>query len=381
MKKILVLATAGAGGDLQPLLAVALGLHQRGHKLIFFGDTTVAATLKSMGIETIGAAPEHDLGPRLLALGKERQGLDLAAQADLTRRRLAMWSQELAPAVEGLLRQQRVDLLVTSLFGVGVAHLVSTQSSLPWCVINSTFYVGPHPPRPLEHDFHERTVLLFRSYFLPLLEYAPLVLHATDPVFDYHHTVLPARHHYVGPLLWEAPAPLPAYLAESGAPRVLVTLSSMVQDDLPLAQAALAALATRPVRVVLTLGSGRQSTALPLLPSNARVETYVPHSAVLERARLLLSHAGHGSVMKALWYGVPMVLVPWGRDQPGVAARAEQLGVARVVARDQLTDARLTEAITHVLEEPHYQQRAQEISHRLQAEAPVLAACEWIEQM
>jgi len=62
--------------------------------------------------------------------------------------------------------------------------------------------------------------------------------------------------------------------------------------------------------------------------------------------------------MKALWYGVPMVLVPWGRDQPGVAARAEQLGVARVVARDQLTDTRLSEAITHVLEDPHYQHRA-----------------------
>jgi MGT family glycosyltransferase len=241
--------------------------------------------------------------------------------------------------------------------------------------------VGPDPPRPLEHDFHERTVLLFRSYFLPLLEHAPLVLHATDPVFDYNHTVLPARHHYVGPLLWEAPAPLPVYLAEPGAAFVLVTLSSMVQDDLPLAQAALAVLAPRPVRVVLTLGSGRQPTELSPLPSNARVEPYVPHSAVLERARLLLSHAGHGSVMKALWYGVPMVLVPWGRDQPGVAARAEHLGVARVLARDQLTDARLTEEITHVLEEPHYQQRAQEISHRLQAEAPVRAACGWIEQL
>ena len=380
MKKILILATAGAGGDLQPLLAVALGLRQRGHELIFFGDTTVVATLKSMGIETFGAAPEHDLGPRLLALSKERQGLDLAAQAALTRQRLTMWSQELAPVVEGLLHDQQVNLLVTSLFGVGIAQQVSTQGRFSWCVINSTFYVGPHPPRSLEQDFHERTVLLFRSYFIPLLEEAPLVLHATDPVFDYNHTALPARHHYVGPLLWEAPAAIPAYLAEPGPPWVLVTLSSMVQDDLPLAQAALATLASHPLRVILTLGGDRQQVVLPV-PPNARVEPYVPHSVVLERAKLLLSHAGHGSVMKALWYGVPMVLVPWGRDQPGVAARAEQLGVARVVARDQLTDARLTESLTQVLEDRRYQQRAQEISRRLQAEAPVATACRWIEQL
>jgi UDP:flavonoid glycosyltransferase YjiC (YdhE family) len=381
MKKILILATAGAGGDLHPLLAVAFGLRQRGHHLVIFGDTTVAAAVRGMGLEMIEAAPEHDLGPRLVALNKERQGLEVAAQAELARQRLSLWSQELVPAVESLLHEQRAELLLTSLFGVGVAQLVSAQSGISWCVINSTFYVGPHPPRPLEHDFHARTLLLFRSYFIPLLAQAPLVLHATDPVFDYNHTALPATHHYVGPLLWEALAPIPTYLTEPGAPWVLVTLSSLVQDDLPLAQAALAALAPHPVRVVLTLGGGHQPAALHPVPPNARVEPYVPHSAVLERSRLLLSHAGHGSVMKALWYGVPLVLVPWNRDQPGVAARAEHLGVARVVAREQLTDVLLSEAITGVLEDPHYQQRAQVVSRRLQADAPVATACELIEQM
>jgi UDP:flavonoid glycosyltransferase YjiC (YdhE family) len=102
MKKIIVLATAGAGGDLQPLLAVAFGLRERGHHLIIFGDTTVVAALRGMDIETIGTAVEHDLGPRLIALSKERQGLALAEQAELTQRHLTMWSQELAPTVESL---------------------------------------------------------------------------------------------------------------------------------------------------------------------------------------------------------------------------------------------------------------------------------------
>ena len=42
MKKILVLATAGAGGDLQPLLAATLALRERGHSLVLFGDASVA---------------------------------------------------------------------------------------------------------------------------------------------------------------------------------------------------------------------------------------------------------------------------------------------------------------------------------------------------
>ncbi len=54
---------------------------------------------------------------------------------------------------------------------------------------------------------------------------------------------------------------------------------------------------------------------------NARVEKTVSHAAVFERAALLVSHAGHGSVMKALWFGRPMVLVPWGRESSSSGRR------------------------------------------------------------
>jgi UDP:flavonoid glycosyltransferase YjiC (YdhE family) len=69
------------------------------------------------------------------------------------------------------------------------------------------------------------------------------------------------------------------------------------------------------------------------VPANAHVEQVAPHSAVLNKGRLLVTHAGHGSVMKALRQGRPMVLRALGRDQARVAARAEALGVAEVVAR------------------------------------------------
>ncbi len=78
----------------------------------------------------------------------------------------------------------------------------------------------------------------------------------------------------------------------------------------------------------------------------------------------------HGIVAKALYFGVPMVLVPWGRDQPGVAARAEALGVARVVERDGLTPETLAEAIRAVLENPSYAERARYHSERLRDESP-----------
>lgn len=380
MKKILILATAGAGGDLQPLIAVTLGLIERGHEILVFGDASVASAIQDLGIETIIAPPAYDFGPRLIAAIREGQALDPAAQGNLVQERTAAWASEFAAAVQPLIREHKPDLLLTSLFGVGVAQLACLDTNLPWGVINSTFYVGPNPPRPLESDFSGRAVPLIR-YFVPLLAHAQLILHATDPIFDYNHTDLPPAHHYVGPLIWESPAPIPNYLQEPGDPWVLVTLSSQQQDDVGLAQVALQALAQQPVRVMLTIGGGHQATEIQHIPNNARVEHYLPHSKVLAHSRLLVSHAGHGSVMKALWYGVPMVLIPWGRDQPGVAARAEHLGVAKVVAREQLTDERLANAIQLVLDDWRMRETVSDTAQRLRSQNPVAVACELLEQI
>jgi UDP:flavonoid glycosyltransferase YjiC (YdhE family) len=76
-----------------------------------------------------------------------------------------------------------------------------------------------------------------------------------------------------------------------------------------------------------------------------------------------------------------MVLVPWGRGQPGVAARAEALGVAKVIPREVLSGVRLAEAVTAVLETPQYRVEVQRHSKRLQSQNPVGVACQAIETL
>jgi MGT family glycosyltransferase len=154
----------------------------------------------------------------------------------------------------------------------------------------------------------------------------------------------------------------------------LCTLSSLVQDDLPIARTTLAALAHRPRRVVVTLGPGHSVGDVGTIPANAHVEQYIPHSAILGNASLLVSHAGHGSVMKALRYGVPMVLVPWSRDQFGVAARAEALGAALVVPRESLTIHSMAEAIDRVSHQPEFRWAAESEARRLGEERPIATA-------
>jgi len=382
MSRFLIVATGGAGGDLPPLIAAAQALRERGHETSFIGDAAVDRTLSGLGLEVQVLPAELNLGPRLASAVREAMtttGGDLKAAGPMVERALAAWAKEVAGPVGQAIVQLRPDAAVTSLFGVEV--MKEADLSSPWAVVNSTFYVGPNPPRPVEEDIGPRAIPLILRY-ARLIEAADMVLHATDPVFDFSFDRLPARHHYVGPLgLWEPRLDTPSYLEEPGDPWVLVSISSQLQDDLPLAEAALVALADKPVRVVLTVGPDHEPEEVSVRPANAHVEQVVPHSAVLKRGVLLVSHGGHGSVMKALWEGKPMVLVPWGRDQPGVAARAHALGVAEVVARGDGSEVTLAAAIDRVLASSEMREAATSHATRLQTTDPPGTAATLLESL
>jgi UDP:flavonoid glycosyltransferase YjiC (YdhE family) len=61
-------------------------------------------------------------------------------------------------------------------------------------------------------------------------------------------------------------------------------------------------------------------------PDNVTVTRWVRHADVLPHCSAVITHGGHGTVMKALIAGVPLVVVPLGRDQPGNAARMIRVG-------------------------------------------------------
>jgi hypothetical protein len=382
VSRYLIVATGGAGGDLQALIAAALALRSPGHETSFVGDASVARAVTGLGLDVHILPPELDLGPRLAAAIREAMAMtggDILAAGPIVEDRVAAWARDASVPVSELLSRLAPAAIITSLFGVEVVQ--EARPDRPWAVVNSTFYMGPNPPRPIEEDIGARAVPLLSRY-ARLVDAADMVLHATDQVFDFSFDGLPAGHHYVGPLgLWEPALQPPGYLGEPGDPWVLVSISSQLQDDLPLAEAALKALAGRPVRVVLTLGPGHRPEEIAIRPANARIEQVVPHSAVLKRGALLVSHAGHRSVMKALWEGVPMVLMPWGRDQPGVAARAHALGVAEVVQRGDGADLALAAAIDRALSSNRMREQAAGHAARLQATDPPAVAAALLESL
>jgi MGT family glycosyltransferase len=176
----------------------------------------------------------------------------------------------------------------------------------------------------------------------------PLLLYATAEPFEYPRRDWPPNVVMVGPLAWDPPAEQPPWLADVAGPVVLVTTSSEFQDDGRLVRTAFEALADEPVTVVATL----PASEVPELrvPSNARVERFLPHSAVLDRAACAITHGGMGATQKALSHGVPVCAVPFGRDQHEVARRVEVAGAGTRLPARRLDAGRLRRAVRQAVD-------------------------------
>jgi MGT family glycosyltransferase len=177
---------------------------------------------------------------------------------------------------------------------------------------------------------------------------ASVVIAYTAEPFEYPRSDWPAKLRLVGPGLWEPPADPPVWLDTLDQPLVLVTCSTLFQNDRRLAEVAAAALAGGPFEVVVTT-AGIDPTGLPAA-ANVRVERFLPHAPLLDRAACVVCHAGMGITQKALAHGVPVVAVPFGRDQPEVARRVEVAGAGVRLPARKLTPERLRDAVLRAIE-------------------------------
>jgi UDP:flavonoid glycosyltransferase YjiC (YdhE family) len=169
---------------------------------------------------------------------------------------------------------------------------------------------------------------------------APLTLYFTAEPFEYPRP-LPEGVLMVGPDTWDPPAELPIEVPDGNRPLALVTCSSEFQDDGAIAAAALEGMAGR-WRLVIT-AAAVDPAGLPRR-ADAVVARFLPHRPLLERASVVVCHGGMGIAQKALAHGVPVCVVPWGRDQLDVAARVEEAGAGVRLSRRRLTPARLAAA-------------------------------------
>ena len=365
--------TSPAIAHVYPFAGILLELQRRGHRIVLRTMAAEVDRMRQLGFDADAIDPAIDRGEfddwrrrkplaTLLRLGElycDRGELD-------------------GPDLQSLIDEKHPDMLLTDVNTWGAAA-VAERAGLPWVAISPytpvlrskgwpPFGPGLPPARgPLgrAREALARRVVLDAATriamprinelragvaglpplpdFDAVLRRAPQMLVTTAEPLEYAHDDWEPQVRMVGPTTWEPPSPPPPWLDEIDGPIVLVSTASDYQGDTDIVRVAIAALAEEPVTVVATMPVGA-SLGFPL-PANARVTGFVPHGPLLDRAVCAITHGGMGVTQKALARRVPVVVVPWGRDQFEVAARVEHAGAGVRLPRERLTPARVRDAV------------------------------------
>ena len=399
--------TSPALGHLFPMTPLLLELRSRGHHVHV---RTLAGQVERMEALGLDASPTD---PRVEAIDNEdwRAGNARAALASVVSTFVARGKHD-APDLEQAIAQQQPDLLIVDInaWGAGVA---AEASGLPYVTFSP--YTPPirsvgTPPfgpgfkprpgllgrlrdgllRPLVMGAAEKAMgpgiaELRTSRGLPpeasadaFFRRAPLMVVTTAEPFEYHHDDWGPDIMMIGASAWEPPGELPAdlldWLDRADRPLVVVTTSSEFQDDGVLARTALEALAGEPVSVVVTMPAGVPEDLN--VPSNVRVERFLPHGPLLQRASVAVTHGGMGATQKALSHGVPVCAVPFGRDQLEVAMRVEVSGAGTRVPARKLSAEKLVVAVREAMDR---REGARRVAEGYLATGGVAAAADAIE--
>jgi MGT family glycosyltransferase len=201
-----------------------------------------------------------------------------------------------------------------------------------------------------------------------LMDRADRILVCSSPSYDFGSASVPANTRYVGPQLDFADRGTfdDSLLARPGRPLVLVGLSSTVMLQERLLQRAADALGQLDVTGLITTGPAIDPAVISA-PANVVVRQWARHADVLPHCSAVITHGGHGTVMKALLAGIPQIVVPLGRDQPDNAARVVELGAGIRLPKKASVGA-LSDAVEQILARPACKAAAVAAAARLQAE-------------
>jgi MGT family glycosyltransferase len=399
------------GGHVQPLLLAAQGLAARGHDVLAVSDACNASDAAAVGIpfRPWRRAPSRT---------------DKSAAGDPLKDWLATNPLEVirglvdgimcGPAADYALDTAEIiddfdaDVVVTHelVFGAmaaaeargrALAIFAANIWSLPTLADGLPFGAGV-PPTDDEgqKDLYARITAATRAAFqvgLPSLnaarsqlglpplrdifgqlDAARLILLATSRAFDFDSSP-PEPYRYVGPYLadpawaapWSPPWPQPA-----NRPVVLASFSTMYQAQEHALHQTIEALGTLPVLGLVTLGPVLAVKDFPA-PPNVFVVKSAPHSVLYKQAAAVVTHAGHGTTLRPLMDGAPLLCLPMGRDQPDNAARVVAHGAGLQLPKDAPA-ADIAAAVRRLLDEPAFAAGARDLGRRIAADEAARSA-------
>ena len=403
------------GGNVPPILGLARRLLERGHSVRVMSDPANEPEVRGAGCEftPYTRAPHRHDKSAASTIVNDYDAKDPSQQLFIYMDKI-LSGPALAYAQDVLdeLDKRPVDVVVVSegLFG---GHFAAEKAGIPSVmVIPSVFnYYAPGMPPPgmmplsgLPGWLRDKVfAIMFRritdyarpglqrarqalglsevSSFSQMLNQLDRILLLTSPAFDFP-AQLPPNAHYVGPVLDDPALTEPCqslWSDDDQRPLIVVGFSTTYQKQENLLQRVIDAVGALPYRGLVTLGPALDAKQFRTF-SNVRIQQFVSHTQVFPHASAVITHAGHGTVIRALAHGLPLVCIPLSRDQPSNAARVVAHGAGlRLTSEADIKTIGST--LQQIVETPRYRQNAQRLSRIILEDARSSRAVDELERV
>ncbi len=362
----IILPTIGTRGDVQPYIALTLGLFKAGHAVTLATHPCMRGLVESYGVPFAPMGPDIDIGYEAAVIRANAPHW-MVGFMRVMKFSFAMLEQSHADLLETC---RGADLVVVSHSAAG--RMEADKLGLP--TVSVTLMAEAIPVKDPKDSFLKRALMGLAGAGMGMLMTRPLdqirkrvglppmgptgITSETLNLIPLSKQISPPnplwepRHRLTG--YWFAPAPetwtplddLAAFL-EAGEPPVVVSLGAMAlsgEDSLDAAQITLAAVQQAGLRAIVQ-GWDEAMKQLPI-PSNVFHAGSIPHDWLLPRASGLVHHGGFGTTAAGFRAGIPMLVIPHIIDQFIWGNKVAELGVGpKPIARPKLNTGDMAEAL------------------------------------
>ncbi len=409
MAKFLI-STMPATGHVNPILATAAKLVERGHQVVWHSGQEMETKIKATGAVFVPFEHTPDITNKAMA-AQELKGLNGAITAITNLFVEPMLGQ--MKDYQIILKDFPADAVIADMCSLG-AHLLYEKGGPVWASVginplknsDSPMFGSGKPPAMNEFSRFNNRMMNWVGNHLILKDVTTrfnndrnsvglnaipkkltvfdclnspfLHLQGTTQAFEFPYKHIPPQVHFVGPMLPPMPVDFkpPKWWNDlkSGRPVVHVTQGTVSTNINELVMPTIEAMRGENVLLVVTTPNPEE---LGKLPDNVRVEKMIPHSVLLPFVDVMVTSGGYNGVKVALAYGVPLVGAGSVSDQPDVCSRVAYTGSGIDLRTGRPSSSQIKQAVFKILNEPSYRQKAKFIqsdfaSHDSAAEAAQL---------
>jgi UDP:flavonoid glycosyltransferase YjiC (YdhE family) len=347
-------------GHYLPLMPLATACKSRGHAVAFATGEPVASLARRAGFECfIAGLSDQDSRAALAKVGISLRDLAPSQMRPVT---FGQWFSAIDTPprlidLERICAEFKPDLLIHEVAELATP-LAGAAAGLPWVTVGFGPLLQPDVAR-LAGD-GVAPLWTARGLLQPAWAglYQHLYVDPCPPALQVPEIeALPARIG-LGP---EGASTLSKPRRRLGAARVYVTFGTLWNSG-PAAvdrlRLTVFGSASAGVEVTVTVGRDNDPALLGEFPSNVRVEQFVPQDQVLPDCACVVAHGGAGTLLGALAWGVPLLILPQFADQFYNAERAVHAGVALELAPGEISADTVAACVQKLLDDAAFAGRA-----------------------